>query len=85
MACEGLGKRVHEFEQSAPWQEIVNSNARLTRLPALAHFERNDSITMSAPIDRVNFGGANQTKGLGGKEPNMLIIVVHDPAAHNEG
>jgi len=34
----------------------------------------NDSINNVGSQARVNFGGANQPKGLGGKEPNMFII-----------
>src|ERR1700694_5537137 len=33
-----------------------------------------DSMTMSAPWTRVNFGGANQPKRLGRKGADMLII-----------
>src|SRR5215475_10044142 len=36
--------------------------------------ECNDSMTMSAPWTRVNFGGANQPKGPGERSRTMLII-----------
>jgi transposase len=36
--------------------------------------ERNDSMTMSAPWTRVNFGGANQPKGPGERSRTMIII-----------
>jgi hypothetical protein len=34
----------------------------------------NDSMTMSAPWTRVNFGGANQPKGPGERSRTMIII-----------
>ena len=70
--------RAHIAARVQRQHRIQHARERHRVLSAIAvtsgGFERNDSINNVGSHARVNFGGANQPKGLGGKEPNMLII-----------
>src|SRR4029077_10704274 len=60
--------RICQFLQSPP---IVGENSDYTQNPLpKASMRVIDSMTMSAPWTRVNFGGANQPRRPGRKEPN---------------
>src|SRR5207245_8678784 len=59
----------------APIRGLTERSGEVFSLDILSHrMSEIDSMTMSAPWTRVNFGGANQPKGPGERSRTMIMI-----------